>query len=97
MIRHIVFFTAKDPKDTETIFDGLNLLSDNPHAAAFEVGRNLKTDYISADGPDFVVYAEFTDQAQLDAYKAHPLYAESIRIVRPLRDIRMAADFLSDV
>jgi hypothetical protein len=96
MIRHIVFFNAKDPADADTIFDGLNMLSDIPHAAHFEVGRNLKTDRISAEGPDFVVYAEFTDQDQLDAYKAHPLYDESINIVRPLRDLRMAADFLSN-
>jgi hypothetical protein len=95
MIRHIVFFTAKNPADMDTIFDGLNLLSDNPHAAHFEVGRNLKMDRISAEGPDFVVYAEFTDQDQLDAYKAHPLYEKSIAIVRPLRDMRIAADFLS--
>ena len=29
----------------------------------------------------------------LAAYKAHPLYEESIRRVRPLRDQRIAADF----
>jgi hypothetical protein len=96
MIRHIVFFNAKDPKDSDAIFNGLSLLSGIPHAAAFEVGRNLKTDRISAEGPDFVVYAEFTDQEQLDAYKAHPLYEKSITIVRPLRDMRIAADFLSN-
>tara|TARA_R110002096_G_scaffold42457_2_gene114573 strand:+ start:5081 stop:5374 length:294 start_codon:yes stop_codon:yes gene_type:complete len=95
MIRHIVFFNAKDPADADAIFDGLSLLSGIPHAATFEVGRNLKTDRISAQGPDFVVYAEFIDQDHLDAYKAHPLYEKSISIVRPLRDMRMAADFLS--
>jgi hypothetical protein len=95
MIRHIVFFNAKDPKDSDIIFNGLSLLSGIPHASVFEVGRNLKTDRISAEGPDFVVYAEFTDQDQLDAYKAHPLYEKSIAIVRPLRDMRIAADFLS--
>ncbi|GLQ35112.1 stress responsive protein [Amylibacter marinus] len=96
MIRHIVFFNAKDPKDIETIFQGLSTLSEIPHCDAFEVGRNMRTDRISEEGPDFVVYAEFADQEQLDAYKAHPIYAESIRIVRPLRDMRIAADFLSD-
>ena len=95
MIRHIVFFNAKDPKDSDTIFNGLSLLSGIPQSSAFEVGRNLKTDRISAEGPDFVVYAEFVDQDQLDAYKAHPLYEKSISIVRPLRDMRIAADFLS--
>jgi len=42
-----------------------------------------------------VVYGEFTDAAALAAYKAHPLYQESIRRVRPLRELRMAADFQS--
>jgi hypothetical protein len=97
MIRHIVFFNAKDPKDADVIFEGLNLLSGIPHAEHFEVGRNLKTDRISQEGPDFVVYAEFADQDQLDAYKAHPLYEKSIAIVRPLRNMRIAADFLSGV
>jgi len=96
MIRHIVFFNAKDPKDEKTIFNGLSLLSKIPHASKFEVGRNLKSDRISKEGPDFVVYAEFVNQTALDAYKSHPLYAESISIVRPLRDMRIAADFLSE-
>jgi hypothetical protein len=26
-------------------------------------------------------------------YKMHPIYAKAIEIVRPLREIRMAADF----
>ena len=96
MIRHIVFFNATNPKDEITIFNGLLLLSKIPHASTFEVGRNLKTDRISKEGPDFVVYAEFVNQTALDAYKSHPLYAESISIVRPLRDMRIAADFLSE-
>jgi len=96
MIRHIVFFNAINPKDEMTIFNGLLLLSKIPHASTFEVGRNLKTDRISKEGPDFVVYAEFVNQTALDAYKSHPLYAESISIVRPLRDMRIAADFLSE-
>ena len=29
----------------------------------------------------------------LAGYKAHPLYQESINIVRPLREIRLAADY----
>jgi hypothetical protein len=95
MIRHIVFFRAKNPADKETIFEGLSLLAGIPHATRFEVGRNMLVDSISLDGPDFVVYAEFADEAQLAAYKAHPLYAQSTARVRPLRDLRMAADFLS--
>lgn len=95
MIRHIVFFRAKNPADKETIFEGLSLLAGIPHSRHFEVGRNMLVDTISLDGPDFVVYVEFEDEAQLAAYKAHPLYAQSTARVRPLRDLRMAADFLS--
>jgi ABC-type Fe3+-hydroxamate transport system substrate-binding protein len=54
----------------------------------------LKVDKINGKDPDFIVYAEFTNQEALDAYKAHPLYKKSISIVRPLRDMRIAADFL---
>lgn len=95
MIRHIVFFRAKNPADKETIFEGLSLLAGIPHSRHFEVGRNLLVDTISVEGPDFIVYAEFDDETQLAAYKAHPLYAQSTARVRPLRDLRMAADFLS--
>lgn len=95
MIRHIVFFTVKDGIDKEIVFQGLSLLTGIPHKLHLEVGRNLLTDAISPGGPDFIVYGEFADEAQLAQYKAHPLYQQSISIVRPLRDLRMAADFLA--
>ena len=40
-----------------------------------------------------MVYAEFDGPEELEAFKAHPTYAEAIRIVRPLRDIRIVVDF----
>ncbi|PHQ85520.1 MAG: stress responsive protein [Thalassobium sp.] len=94
MIRHTVFFTARDPDDRDTIFAGLDILRANPHALKLHVGRNLQTDDIPGPQVDFVVYGEFADAAQMAAFKAHPLYAESIRIVRPLRDLRVSADVL---
>ena len=93
MIRHIVFFTAKDPADLDTIHDGLMTLADIPHSTHFEVGRNVKTDTMTGAEPDLVVYADFVDEAALAAYKAHPIYSASITRVRPLRDMRIAADF----
>lgn len=42
---------------------------------------------------DVIVYGEFDDDAALAAYKAHQLYAEAIRRVRPSRELRFAADF----
>jgi hypothetical protein len=92
VIRHIVFFTARDPADLDAIVEGLELLGQIPHSDHFEVVRNGKLDQIGND-VDVVVYAEFADEAALAAYKAHPTYAEATRRVRPLRELRYAADF----
>ncbi len=93
MIRHIVFFSAINPEDVEHIREGLMMLADIPHSSHFEVGRNLQSDAISADRVDLVVYAEFDNEEALAAYKAHPVYAACIARVRPLRELRIAADF----
>ena len=61
-----------------------------------EIGLNEKVDQV-ANAIDVVVYAEFPDEAALAAYKAHPTYAEATRRVRPLRELRFAADFPSRV
>ncbi len=92
MIRHIVLFTAREKKDVERIVDGLKLLARIPHALRLEVARNRQSDQLSKE-VDVVVYGEFANDADLAAYKAHPLYEESIRRVRPLRDLRLAADY----
>jgi hypothetical protein len=92
MIRHIVFFSAKTPANLDAIVEGLSILATIPHARRLEVGRNAKTDPLS-DEIDVVVYGEFDDEAALTAYKAHPTYQESIRRVRPLRELRIAAHF----
>jgi len=93
MIRHIVFFSVRDPADIETVRSGLMTLADIPHARHFEVGRNLQTDTLSGGPVDLVVYAEFDSEAALAAYKAHPAYERAIGLVRPLRELRIAADF----
>ena len=93
MIRHIVFFTVKQGHDIETVREGLMMLAAIPHATHFEVGRNLQTDTITSDAPDLVVYAEFADEAALAAFRAHPTYDACTRHVRPMRVMRMAADF----
>ncbi|GHA52787.1 stress responsive protein [Amylibacter ulvae] len=93
MIRHIVFFNARDKSDLETIYDGLSLLKSNPYATHLEIGRNSHADQLSGDVVDFVVYGEFVDDAALAAFKTHHTYQDAIDIVRPLRDLRMAADF----
>src|SRR5436190_8999373 len=92
MIRHIVFFTAKSPEHLPAIVDGLEPLGTIPHVSHFEVTANRKLDQIGND-IDVVVYAEFDSEAALKAYKAHPTYAEATRRVRPLRELRFAADF----
>lgn len=94
MIRHVVLFTARDPADVPKIHAGLSLLTGIPHARLVEVALNSKADALSRE-VDVVVYAEFEDAAQLAAYKADPLYQRSIDAVRPLRDTRIAVDFLA--
>ncbi|WP_439497590.1 Dabb family protein [Bosea sp. (in: a-proteobacteria)] len=94
MIRHIVFFTAKRPEDVETIRVSLGRLAEIPHSLAFEVVANAKVDPMGNE-VDVIVYGEFADEAALAAYKAHPIYDETTRRVRPLRELRQSADFRS--
>ena len=96
MIRHIVFFSAKMPEDKDAIFDGLSLLKANPHARHIEIARNMHVDAIKGVDVDFVVYSEFENEDALTRYKAHHTYQDSIDIVRPLRELRIAADFPSE-
>lgn len=92
MIRHIVFFTAKSDGNIGLIQDGLDLLTRIPHALRLEVALNGKSDPQSKE-IDVVVYGEFKDDVALAAYKAHELYAEAVKRVRPLRELRLAADY----
>ena len=91
MIRHIVFFSAKRQENVEAMRAGLTALGTIPHSSRFEVSLNSKVDPLS-DEIDIVVYAEFSDEAALAAYKAHPTYAETTSRVRPLREMRFSAD-----
>ena len=91
MIRHIVFFSAKRHENVEAMRAGLLTLGTIPHSSLFEVSLNSKVDPLS-DEIDVVVYAEFSDEAALAAYKAHPTYAETTSRVRPLRELRFSAD-----
>jgi len=92
MIRHIVMFSCRDRADLETIYRGLSVLTQIPHASLLEVSYNEKIDQLAND-IDIIVYGEFATIEDFRAYKAHPLYEESIRQVRHLRDIRVAADY----
>ena len=91
MIRHIVFFSANRHENVEAMRAGLMALGTIPHSSLFEVTLNSKVDPLS-DEIDIVVYAEFSDEAALAAYKAHPTYAETTSRVRPLRELRFSAD-----
>ena len=95
MIRHIVFFSARDKAGIDAIVRGLSVLAKIPHSLHFEVGVNMKADQISSE-TDIVVYGEFADAAALAAFKAHPLYQQSTAAVRPLREMRFAADYDTD-
>lgn len=91
-LRHVVFFSAKDKTDLPQIVAGLDLLADIPDTKLFDVRQNTQSDALSRE-VDVIVYAEFESAAALAAYKSHPLYEASIKAVRPLRDMRIAADF----
>jgi hypothetical protein len=95
MIRHIVLFTAKGSEDIRCIEEGLALLATNPHARHLEVGRNLKADRSSTE-VDVIVYGEFDNEDALTAYKAHPIWAEATRRVKPLREMRVVADWCAE-
>ncbi len=94
MIRHIVFFSAREGEDVEAVRAGLMTLGDIPHSRLFEVTLNTKVDPL-CDKIDVVVYAEFEDEAALAAYKAHPLYAQTTSKVKPLRELRYSADVVA--
>jgi hypothetical protein len=96
MIRHIVLFSLASTENLETVLAGLRRLAEIPQARALEVMPNLKRDPFG-NGFDVVVHALFDDRAALDAFQAHPLYAEVIAIVRPLRKDRVAADFVTTI
>ncbi len=92
IIRHVVFFSSKNTEDIDRIVDGLSMLAHIPSVSHFEVARNRNQDRFSND-VDVIVYAEFADEAALNAYRAHQIYQDCIDIVRPLREMRIAADF----
>lgn len=94
MIRHIVFFSAKQGEDVIRIREELKALGTIPLSAVFEVSINTKVDPLS-DEIDIVVYAEFPDAAALAAYKAHPTYARTTATVRPMRELRFSADVVA--
>lgn len=95
MIRHIVFFSAKEGQDVHAIRSGLLALAAIPHSSHFEVTVNTKVDPL-CDRIDLVVYAEFEDAAALAAYKADPVYVETTRKVRPMRELRLSADVVAE-
>jgi hypothetical protein len=92
VIRHIVLFSAKRAEDVDTILAALGRLRAIPEAHRLEVVRNARLDQLSGE-IDVIVYGEFEDAEALARYKAHPIYQETIGVVRPLRDLRIAVDY----
>ncbi len=91
MIRHIVLFSAKTPKNIEPIYQGLKTLETIQGDWTLTVTKNTKQDQI-ANEIDVVVYGEFPNETTLNTYKADPVYQNAITIVRPLRNKRIAVD-----
>ncbi len=95
MIRHIVFFTAKKPEDIDTIYRALKTLEAIEGPKRLEVRKNSKIDHIE-NHIDVVVYGEFPNEEAIEQYKNDPIYHLSTDTVRPLRDMRFAADIKSE-
>jgi hypothetical protein len=91
MIRHIVFFTLKDPAQKADAIGKLERLGTIPGSTLFQVRANTKSDQIGND-IDVVVYSEFPSIEALKSYKKHPTYDEVTNTVRPMRELRFAAD-----
>lgn len=91
MIRHIVFFTLKDPREAPDIIGHLKRLGTIPGSTLFEVTQNRKADLFGNE-IDIVVYSEFPNIDALHAYKKHPTYIDVTNTVRPRRELRFAAD-----
>jgi hypothetical protein len=70
----------------------LEALVDEDLAEKLEVKENLKLDTYSQEC-DVIVYGEFLSHDQLDKFKAHSIYQDCIKVVRPIRDLRIVADF----
>ena len=64
------------------MFEGLKILEKIPYADLVEVRLNEKLDEIS-NKIDVVVYAEFSSDEALNAFKSRPLYEESIERMLP--------------
>jgi hypothetical protein len=85
MIRHIVFFTLKDPREAPDIIGDLKRLGAIPGSTLFEVTHNRKADLFGNE-------IDIVDIAALHAYKKHPIYMDVTNTVRPRRELRFAAD-----
>jgi len=91
----MVFFTAKPGQSVDAIVAGLSLLqgikADVPGLRVLEIAPNARLDPSSPE-IDVAVYGEFDDAEALAMFKAHPLYAQAVQTVRPLRSLRYVAD-----
>ena len=93
MIRHLVFFRAREPSDLPKMRRTLMTLAGIDGVRGFEVGVNEQRDEGSDDDIDLVVHAVLDDADALAAYKASPIYQRSVAVVRPLRELRIAVDY----
>jgi len=94
MIKHIVFFSAKDQKDIPVIKEALLGYRNIPSVSNLEVHENLKKDDDSSE-IDIILTVEFESLEDMDEYKKHPIFKEGINTIRPLRNLRFVADFKS--
>lgn len=93
MLGHLVFFTFPDQAAADRGLAGLKPLEG---IAAARYLRILPNRHLDAHGDgrspvELVVFGLFDDAQALARYQADPVYAEAVRAVRPIRDMRVSA------
>lgn len=89
-----MFFGVTDPAKIDHVLAILRGYADIPGVERLHAERNLKCDAWSND-VDIVLDITFPSRAALEAYRAHPIYRAGTAAIRPLRTIRIAADYES--
>lgn len=92
MIRHIAFFSIKEPADIDLVVETLRGYASIEDVSSLEVARNEQCDELDHQ-IDVVLHATFQDRDALNRYKSHPRYLAGIDIIRPRRDLRHVVDY----
>lgn len=96
--RHVVLFRWNDSADDKSRTDLLEVLNGLPAQIPEILGYRASADAGLAEGNwDFVIVADFADQAGFEIYRDHPVHQAVItERIRPLVADRAAAQVRTD-